>query len=121
MSKTICPYCGNEMNYITRAIRGSMQIAYFQCPNCKTKSPQVNAPFVSYPLADLEEEAAKSADLKAGMTKAAADEIAELRDQTYNLTLYLNDVEKDHPDVFAGLMDKFDGMPGYSEGVLNRG
>ena len=55
------------------------------------------------------------------MTKAAADEITELRDRTYNLTLYLNDVEREHSDVFNSLMEKFDGMPGYSKGVLNRG
>lgn len=121
MSKVICPYCGNEMKYNTRAIRGRTQIAFFQCHKCKTKTPQVNAPFSSFPLEDLEEEATNAAVLKAGITKAAADEIAELHDQTYNLTLYLNDVEREHPDVFDGLMDKFDGMPGYSEGVLNRG
>ena len=121
MSKAICPYCGNEMKYTTRAIRGTTQIAFFQCNECKTKSPQVNAPFASFPLADLEEKAAQSADLKVGMMKAAADEIAELHDQTHNLTLYLNYVEREHPDVFNSLMEKFDGMPGYSEGVLNRG
>lgn len=121
MSKVYCPYCGNEMNYTTRAIRASTQIAFFQCPNCKTKTPQVNAPFTSFTLANLEEEAAKAAEMKAGITKAAYDKIAELHDQAYNLTLYLNDVEREHPDVFADLMEKFDGMPGYSEGVLNNG
>ena len=121
MSKVICPYCGNEMKYTTRAIRGTTQIAFFQCNKCKTKSPQVNAPFSSFPLKDLEEEATNAAVLNAGMTKAAADKIAELHDQTYNLTLYLNDVEREHPVVFDSLMEKFDGMPGYLEGVLNRG
>lgn len=64
MIKVICPYCGTEMNYVTRGIRGSTQIAYFQCQECKAKSPQVNAPFQLSILSDLKEQAAKAAELR---------------------------------------------------------
>lgn len=37
----------------------------------------------------------------------------ELRAQVHNLTLYLHDIEKALPGLFANIEDGFDGMPGY--------
>lgn len=40
------------------------------------------------------------------------EEYEHLKAQVENLTLYLEDVAQNHPDIMAELDDKFDGMPG---------
>lgn len=41
------------------------------------------------------------------------DEITFLLETIYNLTLYLNDIRDNHPDIFEDLSDRYSGMPGY--------
>jgi hypothetical protein len=41
------------------------------------------------------------------------NEVAMLRDQVYNLTLYLHEIERRDRMTFAYLDNKYSGMPGY--------
>lgn len=45
--------------------------------------------------------------------KDILNELEGLKNQVYNLNLYLDYIEKNHPAVFAQVNDHFDGMPGY--------
>lgn len=47
-----------------------------------------------------------------------AQENAELRDQAYNLTLYLNFLIEGAPNVIEKLENDFSGMPGYNPAIL---
>lgn len=46
--------------------------------------------------------------------KLHADTVDRMENRIYNLTLYLADIEREHPALWAELMEKFDGMPGYA-------
>ena len=45
--------------------------------------------------------------------EAVSKEI-ELRERVYNLSLYLQDIEDNHPVIFKKLIKKFNGLPGYA-------
>ena len=41
-------------------------------------------------------------------------QIEEARERIYNLSLYLKDIEDNHPIIFKKLEKKFSGLPGYA-------
>ena len=45
---------------------------------------------------------------------AITAETYDPENRIYNLTLYLAAIEREHPALWAELMEKFDGMPGYA-------
>lgn len=49
------------------------------------------------------------------------NEIESLKATVYNLTLYLREVKELDRHLFELLNNRFDGMPGYSEGTLGNG
>ena len=48
------------------------------------------------------------------MFDAITYETYDPENRIYNLTLYLAAIEREHPALWAELMEKFDGMPGYA-------
>lgn len=106
---TKCPYCGHEMVYQTRVIRTKTRIAYYNCPNCRAKSPQINVPLAT----SVGELAQKTTDAS-HITVAQQ----ETTDRIYNLSLYLHSVQVMDGELFGTLMEHHSGMPGYTPHIL---
>lgn len=47
------------------------------------------------------------------MNTEFVNEYESLKNQAYNLNLYIDYLAENHPDVYAELMEHFEGMPGH--------